>query len=157
MSFQILRSRFHSFIMKLIINLVETLFLKIGSFLLQELEPFPEIDIFDGIRQFHQKLCQAYSPRDHLLKVEYFQLLDGLHCSLSHLDILHILVSLFSSCTWPLFSLWRDLPTFHPDFFCGGDFPFFFFLSLVMKFLKSEVTYSCCIKWSDKKRIELKN
>ncbi|GAY47387.1 hypothetical protein CUMW_104190 [Citrus unshiu] len=33
-----------------------------------ELEPFPEIDIFDGIRSFHEELCQAYSARDHLLK-----------------------------------------------------------------------------------------
>ncbi|CAB4280796.1 unnamed protein product [Prunus armeniaca] len=35
---------------------------------IRELEPFPEIDIFDGIRKFHQDLCRAYSPRDHLLK-----------------------------------------------------------------------------------------
>ncbi|KAM1451845.1 hypothetical protein ACFX2I_038908 [Malus domestica] len=35
---------------------------------IRELEPFPEIDIFDGIRKFHQELCQAYSSRDHLLK-----------------------------------------------------------------------------------------
>ncbi|KAK8518220.1 hypothetical protein V6N13_027695 [Hibiscus sabdariffa] len=36
---------------------------------IRELEPFPEIDIFDGIRNFHQDLCRAYSPRDHLLKI----------------------------------------------------------------------------------------
>ncbi|PRQ24322.1 putative non-specific serine/threonine protein kinase [Rosa chinensis] len=35
---------------------------------IRELEPFPEIDIFDEIRKFHQDLCRAYSPRDHLLK-----------------------------------------------------------------------------------------
>ncbi|KAM3703878.1 hypothetical protein ACJW31_04G131600 [Castanea mollissima] len=35
---------------------------------IRELEPFPEIDIFDKIRKFHQELCRAYSPRDHLLK-----------------------------------------------------------------------------------------
>ncbi|XVE54961.1 hypothetical protein DITRI_Ditri03aG0123000 [Diplodiscus trichospermus] len=35
---------------------------------IRELEPFPEIDIFEGIRNFHQDLCRAYSPRDHLLK-----------------------------------------------------------------------------------------
>ncbi|GMY24943.1 serine/threonine-protein kinase ATM isoform X1 [Fagus crenata] len=35
---------------------------------IRELEPFPEIGIFDGIRKFHQELCRAYSPRDHLLK-----------------------------------------------------------------------------------------
>ncbi|XVF54114.1 hypothetical protein PTKIN_Ptkin05aG0154900 [Pterospermum kingtungense] len=35
---------------------------------IRELEPFPEIDIFEGIRSFHQDLCRAYSPRDHLLK-----------------------------------------------------------------------------------------
>ncbi|KAK9995769.1 hypothetical protein SO802_020455 [Lithocarpus litseifolius] len=35
---------------------------------IRELEPFPEIDIFDKIRKFHQELCHAYSPRDHLLK-----------------------------------------------------------------------------------------
>ncbi|XP_057988495.1 serine/threonine-protein kinase ATM isoform X2 [Hevea brasiliensis] len=34
----------------------------------KELEPFPEIDIFNEVREFHQELCQAYSPRDHLLK-----------------------------------------------------------------------------------------
>ncbi|XP_057952318.1 serine/threonine-protein kinase ATM [Malania oleifera] len=35
---------------------------------IKELEPFPELDIFDPIRKFHQELCQAYSPRDHFLK-----------------------------------------------------------------------------------------
>uniref|UniRef100_A0A2C9VRS0 Serine/threonine-protein kinase ATM n=1 Tax=Manihot esculenta TaxID=3983 RepID=A0A2C9VRS0_MANES len=35
---------------------------------IKELEPFPETDIFDKVRAFHQELCQAYSPRDHLLK-----------------------------------------------------------------------------------------
>ncbi|XP_060670261.1 serine/threonine-protein kinase ATM [Ziziphus jujuba] len=35
---------------------------------IRELEPFPEIDIFDDIIKFHQELCLAYSPRDHLLK-----------------------------------------------------------------------------------------
>ncbi|CAK7328912.1 unnamed protein product [Dovyalis caffra] len=34
----------------------------------RELEPFPEIDIFDDIREFHQQLCQTYSLRVHLLK-----------------------------------------------------------------------------------------
>ncbi|GAV63786.1 PI3_PI4_kinase domain-containing protein/FAT domain-containing protein/FATC domain-containing protein, partial [Cephalotus follicularis] len=34
----------------------------------RELEPFPEIDTFDRIRNFHENLCRAYSPRDHLLK-----------------------------------------------------------------------------------------
>ncbi|XP_050221682.1 serine/threonine-protein kinase ATM isoform X2 [Mercurialis annua] len=34
----------------------------------RELEPFPEIDIFGEVREFHQELCQAYSPKDHLLK-----------------------------------------------------------------------------------------
>ncbi|XP_010663180.1 serine/threonine-protein kinase ATM isoform X4 [Vitis vinifera] len=35
---------------------------------IRELEPFPEIDIFDEIREFHQELCRAYSPKDHFLK-----------------------------------------------------------------------------------------
>lgn len=34
----------------------------------RELEPFPEIGVFDRIRNFHHELCRAYSPRDHLLK-----------------------------------------------------------------------------------------
>uniref|UniRef100_A0A2P2L2S6 Serine/threonine-protein kinase ATM n=1 Tax=Rhizophora mucronata TaxID=61149 RepID=A0A2P2L2S6_RHIMU len=34
----------------------------------RELEPFPQIGIFDGIREFHQELWHACSPRDHLLK-----------------------------------------------------------------------------------------
>ncbi|KAJ8771786.1 hypothetical protein K2173_026963 [Erythroxylum novogranatense] len=34
----------------------------------RELEAFPEIDVFDGIREFHQELCEGYSLRDHLLK-----------------------------------------------------------------------------------------
>ncbi|KAF5189100.1 Augmin subunit, partial [Thalictrum thalictroides] len=33
-----------------------------------ELEPFPEIDCFNGIHTFHQELCKDYSPRDHFLK-----------------------------------------------------------------------------------------
>ncbi|KAB2013879.1 hypothetical protein ES319_D09G187000v1 [Gossypium barbadense] len=36
---------------------------------IRELEPFPEVDIFERIRNFHQDLCRAYSPRDHLLKI----------------------------------------------------------------------------------------
>ncbi|KAK9278063.1 hypothetical protein L1049_027621 [Liquidambar formosana] len=35
---------------------------------IRELEPFPELDIFDGIRNFHQELCHASSARDHFLK-----------------------------------------------------------------------------------------
>ncbi|KAA8540818.1 hypothetical protein F0562_024781 [Nyssa sinensis] len=35
---------------------------------IKELEPFPELDIFDEIQKFHQGLCQDYSARDHLLK-----------------------------------------------------------------------------------------
>ncbi|XP_073145738.1 serine/threonine-protein kinase ATM isoform X3 [Henckelia pumila] len=34
---------------------------------IKELEPFPEFDIFDEIRDFHQKIRQTYSPRVHLL------------------------------------------------------------------------------------------
>ncbi|XP_020548356.1 serine/threonine-protein kinase ATM [Sesamum indicum] len=33
---------------------------------IKELEPFPEVDIFDDIRKFHQKICETYSPRAHL-------------------------------------------------------------------------------------------
>ncbi|EXB87890.1 Serine/threonine-protein kinase ATM [Morus notabilis] len=36
---------------------------------ISELEPFPEIDIFDKVRRFHQDLCRKYSTRDHLLKL----------------------------------------------------------------------------------------
>ncbi|XP_008453086.1 serine/threonine-protein kinase ATM isoform X2 [Cucumis melo] len=36
---------------------------------IKELEPFPEMDIFDDIRKFHQELCRGYSPRDHLLRL----------------------------------------------------------------------------------------
>ncbi|XP_023004525.1 serine/threonine-protein kinase ATM isoform X2 [Cucurbita maxima] len=36
---------------------------------IKELEPFPEMDIFDDIRNFHQELCRGYSARDHLLKL----------------------------------------------------------------------------------------
>ncbi|KAI3914770.1 hypothetical protein MKW98_002006 [Papaver atlanticum] len=35
---------------------------------IRELEPFPEIDGFDEIREFHQELCKDYSTRDHFLK-----------------------------------------------------------------------------------------
>lgn len=37
--------------------------------LLQELEPFPKLDIFHDIRMFHEELCQNYSPTEHLLSV----------------------------------------------------------------------------------------
>ncbi|XP_044477149.1 serine/threonine-protein kinase ATM isoform X3 [Mangifera indica] len=53
----------------------------------RELEPFPEIDIFDGLRNFHEKLCQAYSARDHLLKVICLSILLWLYCHLGNLDI----------------------------------------------------------------------
>nr|CAN75030.1 hypothetical protein VITISV_026825 [Vitis vinifera] len=46
---------------------------------IRELEPFPEIDIFDEIREFHQELCRAYSPKDHFLKVDCLQHLNNLH------------------------------------------------------------------------------
>lgn len=35
---------------------------------IRELEPFPDIKIFDELREFHEDLCRVYSPRDHLLK-----------------------------------------------------------------------------------------
>ncbi|GFP92353.1 serine/threonine-protein kinase atm [Phtheirospermum japonicum] len=34
---------------------------------IKELEPFPEFDMFDDIRRFHEKICETYSPRAHLL------------------------------------------------------------------------------------------
>ncbi|XP_047965261.1 serine/threonine-protein kinase ATM [Salvia hispanica] len=36
---------------------------------IKELEPFPELDTFGDIRRFHQNLCEAYSPRVHLLNL----------------------------------------------------------------------------------------
>ncbi|KAL8457793.1 hypothetical protein ACS0TY_035608 [Phlomoides rotata] len=36
---------------------------------IKELESFPEFDIFDDIRRFHQKICETYSPRIHLLNL----------------------------------------------------------------------------------------
>ncbi|KAI8543048.1 hypothetical protein RHMOL_Rhmol08G0188500 [Rhododendron molle] len=35
---------------------------------IKELEPFPELDEFDGLRKFQQQLCQDYSPKEHLIK-----------------------------------------------------------------------------------------
>ncbi|KAF7806084.1 serine/threonine-protein kinase ATM-like [Senna tora] len=35
---------------------------------IRELEPFPELEIFDEIRKFHEELCHTYSIRDILLK-----------------------------------------------------------------------------------------
>ncbi|XP_027942226.1 serine/threonine-protein kinase ATM [Vigna unguiculata] len=34
----------------------------------KELEPLPEVKIFDEIRKFHKELCHTYSIRDHLTK-----------------------------------------------------------------------------------------
>ncbi|CAN1347706.1 Serine/threonine-protein kinase ATM [Linum perenne] len=34
----------------------------------RELEPFPEIDIFEEMREFHKDICHTYCPRNHLLK-----------------------------------------------------------------------------------------
>lgn len=42
---------------------------------LQELEPFPELKIFDEIRKFHKELCHTYSIRDHLAKVNKYHFL----------------------------------------------------------------------------------
>lgn len=45
-----------------------------NKYFLQELEPFPELKIFDEIRNFHEELCQTYSIRDHILKVKNYSL-----------------------------------------------------------------------------------
>ncbi|CAA0826719.1 ataxia-telangiectasia mutated, partial [Striga hermonthica] len=34
---------------------------------IKELEPFPEFNVFDDIRMFHEKICEIYSPRAHLI------------------------------------------------------------------------------------------
>ncbi|KAJ1418257.1 PIK-related kinase [Sesbania bispinosa] len=34
---------------------------------IKELEPFPELKIFEEIRNFHEELCHTYSIRDHIL------------------------------------------------------------------------------------------
>ncbi|XP_022845090.1 serine/threonine-protein kinase ATM isoform X2 [Olea europaea var. sylvestris] len=55
-----------------VISLLQRLILDTHSSLheyIKELEPFPEIDIFDEIQRFHQKICQNYSPRVHLLNL----------------------------------------------------------------------------------------
>ncbi|KAL2340902.1 hypothetical protein Fmac_008842 [Flemingia macrophylla] len=36
---------------------------------IKELEPFPELKIFNEISKFHEELCHSYSIRDHLLKL----------------------------------------------------------------------------------------
>ncbi|XAR50182.1 Non-specific serine/threonine protein kinase [Bertholletia excelsa] len=36
---------------------------------IKELEPFPELEILDRVREFHRQLCLDYSPKQHLLKV----------------------------------------------------------------------------------------
>ncbi|CAH9111684.1 unnamed protein product [Cuscuta epithymum] len=36
---------------------------------IKELEPFPCLEMFEGIRRFHKKLCGDYSPREHLLNL----------------------------------------------------------------------------------------
>ncbi|XP_062116268.1 serine/threonine-protein kinase ATM isoform X5 [Humulus lupulus] len=36
---------------------------------ISELEPFPEVDIFDKVRRFHKEISQNYSPKDHMLKL----------------------------------------------------------------------------------------
>ncbi|XP_052181201.1 serine/threonine-protein kinase ATM isoform X3 [Diospyros lotus] len=35
---------------------------------IRELEPFPKIDVLDGIQKFHQQLCRDFSPKEHLVK-----------------------------------------------------------------------------------------
>ncbi|KAK9684733.1 hypothetical protein RND81_10G228300 [Saponaria officinalis] len=35
---------------------------------IKEIEPFPDLEVFDTIRTFHRDLCRGYSPRDHFLK-----------------------------------------------------------------------------------------
>lgn len=48
---------------------IKTVSNSLGSVHFQELEPFPELDVFDRIRKFQQQLCQDYSPKEHLIKV----------------------------------------------------------------------------------------
>ncbi|KAL9227455.1 hypothetical protein vseg_003141 [Gypsophila vaccaria] len=35
---------------------------------IKDIEPFPDLEVFDTIRTFHRDLCRGYSPRDHFLK-----------------------------------------------------------------------------------------
>ncbi|XP_048138241.1 serine/threonine-protein kinase ATM isoform X2 [Rhodamnia argentea] len=54
-----------------VLSLLHQLVLHSGPSLhdyIRDLEPFPEIKIFDELREFHEDLCMVYSPRDHLLK-----------------------------------------------------------------------------------------
>ncbi|VFQ85890.1 unnamed protein product [Cuscuta campestris] len=36
---------------------------------IKELEPFPRLEIFEGMQRFHDKLCHDYSPREHLINL----------------------------------------------------------------------------------------
>lgn len=85
---------------------------------LQELEPLPELKIFDEIRKFHEELCHTYSIRDHLLKVNKYHFPFNFYgCRTSSFKIIF-------SCFWyiVIFSLWRSLATFHQGCFYQGDF-----------------------------------
>ncbi|KAK7281904.1 hypothetical protein RIF29_10269 [Crotalaria pallida] len=55
----------------------------------KELEPFPELKVFDEIRRFHEKLCNTYSIRDHLLKFVKRSRYLPLRILLSSLQALH--------------------------------------------------------------------
>lgn len=75
------------------------------STLFQELEPFPEFDMFDDIRRFHQGLCETYSLRAHLLNVSMcclsHVLLDSFAYLATHQFNL-IFYSILALVTWPL-------------------------------------------------------
>ncbi|XP_019058626.1 PREDICTED: serine/threonine-protein kinase ATM isoform X2 [Tarenaya hassleriana] len=53
------------------LNLLHKLIVDADSSLyddIRDLEPFPDMDIFRVLREFHIGLCEDYSPRNHLLK-----------------------------------------------------------------------------------------
>ncbi|KAL1222123.1 Serine/threonine-protein kinase ATM [Cardamine amara subsp. amara] len=54
-----------------LVNLLHKLVVNSDSSLdedIRDLEPFPDMEIFQVIRESHIKICEAYSPRNHLLK-----------------------------------------------------------------------------------------
>jgi len=69
---------------------------------LQELESFPELQIFDEIRKFHNELCHTYSIREHLMKVNKYHFpLHFYGCTTSSFKIIlscFLVLLLFSVC-----------------------------------------------------------
>ena len=89
--------------------------------LIQELDPFPDLDCFENIRKFHQDLCLGHTPTNEFIKVLSLILYK---CSIST-NNLFALWGVCILCHWSyiilsISSLSKGHPVCHNNYVSGG-------------------------------------